>query len=74
MYVGKGNVYPLLVGVQIGPATIEITVKVLPKLEKDIAHLQAMPSLGLYPKNFIYGYKNTCLSKLIAALFAIARK
>lgn len=74
MYVGKGNVYPLPVGVQIGPATIKITVKVLPKLEIGIAHLQAMPSLGLYPEDSIYGYRNTCLSMLIAVLFTIARK
>lgn len=74
MCVGRRNIYPLPVGVQIGAVTVEITVKVLPKLEIDIAHLPAMPSLGLYPEDSIHCCRNTCLSMLIAALFTIARK
>lgn len=52
MYVGEGNIYSLPVGVQIGAATLEITVMFLQKLEIDIPHAQLYPPwpmpTGLY--------------------------
>ena len=41
---GKGDNFALLVGVQIGAATMEISAKTPPKLEIDLPELERWPS------------------------------
>lgn len=46
---GKSNTYSLLVGVQIGAATIEISVwRFLKMLEIDLPHDSVIPLLGIF--------------------------
>lgn len=61
----KGNTYSLLVGVQTGAATMEISVVV----PQDPATL----FLCIFSKGSTSYYRDTCLSVFISALFIIAR-
>jgi hypothetical protein len=71
----KRNTPPLLVGLQAGTTTLEISLEsiflrllgiVLPKDP-------AIPLLGIYPKDAPTCNKDTCSTMFISALFLIAR-
>jgi hypothetical protein len=68
----KKNTPPLLVGLQAGTTTLEISLAVLRKLEIDISEDPAI-LLGIYPKDSPIYNKDTYSTLFIAALFIIAR-
>ena len=65
----KGNTPPLLVGMQIYKATLEITMGVSQKSGNQIPQDTTIPLLGIYPKDAQSYYKDICS----AAYFVIAR-
>jgi hypothetical protein len=77
----KRNTPPLLVGLQAGTITLEISLAVPQKtghsttvLPVDPAiPLLGIPLLGIYPEDVPTGNKDTCYTMFIAALFIIAR-
>jgi hypothetical protein len=69
----KGNTPPLLVGLQAGTNTLEISLRFLRKLDIMLSKDSAIPLLGIYPENVPTCNKETCSTMLIAALFIIAR-
>ena len=56
----KGNPCALLVGMQIGEATVENTMEFPQKTKNGIAFDPAIPLLGLYPKSPETLSKRTC--------------
>jgi hypothetical protein len=58
----KKNTPPLLVGLQAGTNTLEISYVV-----------PAIPLLGIYPEDVPTCNKDTCSTMFIAAIFIIAR-
>ena len=65
----KRNPCVLLVGMQIGAATVEIIWRVLKKLKIELPY-DPVILLGIYPKNIkILIQKDTCTPMFIAALF-----
>ena len=69
----KRNTPPLLVGLQAGTTTLEISLAVLRKLDIVLPEVPAIPLLGIYPKDSPTSNKDTCSTMFIAALFIIAR-
>jgi hypothetical protein len=74
-YQGKANekakwAPPLLVGLQAGTTTLEISLAVPQKIRPEDP---AIPLLGIYPEDVPTGKKDTCSTMFIAALFIIAR-
>jgi hypothetical protein len=69
----KKNRPPLLVGLQIGTTTLEISPQFLGNLEIFLPEDSAIPLLGIYPKDIPPHHKDTCSTMLTAALFVIAR-
>jgi hypothetical protein len=70
----KRNTPPLLVGLQAGTTTLEISLVVPQKtghtvLPEDLA----ISLLGIYPEDVPTDNKDTCSTMFIAALFIIAR-
>jgi hypothetical protein len=63
----KRNTPPLLVGLQVGTTTLEISLAVPQKIGHTI------PLLGIYPEDAPTCNKDTCSTMFIAALFIIAR-
>jgi hypothetical protein len=63
----KRNTSPLLVRLEAGKTTLEISLWVPQKIEHTI------PLLGIYPEDIPTYKKNTCSTMFIAALFIIAR-
>lgn len=53
---------------KIGATTVEISVTILGKLEKD----SDIQFLGICPKDFLSYHRDTCSSIFIDALFTIA--
>jgi hypothetical protein len=68
----KRNTPPLLVGLQAGTTTLEISLVVPRKLDIVLPEDPAIPLLGIYPDAPIYN-KNTYFTMFISALFIIAR-
>ena len=69
----KGNPSALLVGMQIGVATVENSMEFLQKTPNGTASDQAIPLLALYTKNpETPRQKNLCTPMFIAAQFKIA--
>jgi hypothetical protein len=66
----KRNTSPLLLVLQTGTTTLEISLAVLQKTEHSTT---AIPLLGIYPEDAPTCNKNTCSTMFIAALFIIAR-
>ena len=70
----KGNPSALLVGMQIGAATVENNMEFPQKAKNGTAFDPAIPLLGLYPKNPETPIqKNLCIPLFIAAQFTIAK-
>ena len=46
----KGNPRALLLGMQIGTATVENSTELFQKVRKELAYDSAVPLLGIYPK------------------------
>ena len=69
----KKNTPPLLVGLQDGTTTLEISLVVPRKLDMTLPEDPAIPLLGIYPKNSPACNKDTCSIMVIAALFIRAR-
>ena len=61
----------LLVRLQNGTVTLDISVRVLKKLKIDLP--QDLPLLGIYPKNSISYSRDTFSSVFSAVLFLIVR-
>jgi hypothetical protein len=61
----------LLVGLQAGTTTLEISLVVPQKIE--LPENSLIPLLGIYPKDAPTCNKGTCSTMFIAALFIIAR-
>ena len=71
----KGNPSALLVGMQTGVATVEISMEFPQKTKNGTPFDPAVPLLGLYPKNPKSPIqKNLCTPVFIAGLFAIAKR
>ena len=70
----KGNPSTLLVGMQTGEANVENSMEFPQKLKVELPFVQAIPLLGLYPKNpETPVQKNLCTPMFIAAQFTIAK-
>ena len=69
----KRNTPPLLVGLQTGTTTLEISWQFLRKLDIVLLEDPAIPLLGIYPEDAPTCKKDTCSTMFIAALFIIAR-
>jgi hypothetical protein len=67
----KRNTAPLLVGLQTGTTTLEISLEVRRKLE--IAEDPAILLFGIYPTDAPQCHKGTCSTMFIASLYVIAR-
>ena len=68
----KRNIPPLLVGLQAGTTTLEISLVVPQKLDIVLPEDPAIPLLGISPEDVPTGNTDTCSTMFIAALF-IAR-
>ena len=68
----KGNPLALLVGMQIGAATMENNMEVPQKLKIELPYGPAIPLLGIYLDKTIIR-KDTCTPTFIAALFTTAK-
>ena len=70
----KGNPHTLLVGVQIGTATVENSMELPQKLKMGLLCDPAIPFLGIYLKKpTILIRKNMCTSVFITVLFTVAK-
>jgi hypothetical protein len=69
----KRNTPPLLVGLQAGTTTLEISWQFLIKLDLVLTKDSAIPLLGIYPEDVPMCNKDTCFTSFIAALFIIPR-
>jgi hypothetical protein len=70
---GKGSTSPLLVRVQAGTATMEMSMEVSQKAENQSTTSSAIALLGRYPKDSTSYYRDNCSCMFIATLFIIAR-
>ena len=68
----KRNTPLLLVGMQVGSTTLEISLAV-PQKTGHVPEDPAIPLLGIYPEDSLACSKDTCCTMFIAALFIIAR-
>ena len=64
---------PLLVGMQVGTTTLEITLVVHQKTVHNTSRGPAKPLLGIYPEDSRACNKDTCSTMFIADLIIIAR-
>ena len=69
----KRNTPPLLVGLQAGTTTLEISLVDPQKLDIVLPEDPAIPLLGIYPEDAPTCNKDTCSTMFIAALFIKAR-
>ena len=70
----NGNPLALLVGIQIGAATLENSVEVLKKLKIDLPYDPAIALLGIDPRDTgVLMHRGTCTPMFIAALSTIAK-
>jgi hypothetical protein len=69
----KRNIPPLLVGLQDGTTTLEISLVVGQKIEHSIPEDPAILLVGIYPEDVPTCNKNTCSTMFITALFIIDR-
>ena len=68
----KWNSPTLLLGMQIGTATMENSIEIPQKLKIELPYELAIPLLGIYPKKILI-QKDSCTSLFIAVLFTIAK-
>jgi hypothetical protein len=64
---------PLVVGLQAGTTTLEISLMVPQETEHSTMGRSAIPLLGIYPEDVPTSNKDTCSTIFLAALFIIAR-
>jgi hypothetical protein len=69
----KRNPPPLLVGLQAGITTLEISLDLPRKLDIILLEDPTIPLLSIYPEDTPTCNKDTCSSMYIANLFIIAR-
>jgi hypothetical protein len=69
----KRNTPPLLVGLQTGTCTLEISLAVTQKIGHSTLEDPAILLLGIYPEEFPTCNKNTCSTMFLADLLIIAR-
>ena len=70
----KGNLFALLVGMQIGAATVENRMEFTQKLKMELLFDPEIPVLGIYHKNHeTLIQKNICTPMFTAALLTIAK-
>ena len=69
----KRNTPPLLVGLQAGTTTVEISLWVLRKLNIVLLEDPAILLLGIYSEDAPTCNKDTCSTMFIATLFIIPR-
>ena len=70
----KGSPFALLVGMQIGAATVESSMEIPQKLKMDLSFDPVIPLLGIYLKEPKSGIrKNISTPMFIAALFTITK-
>ena len=70
----KGNPFVLLVGTQIGAATVESSMNISQKIKKYLPFDPVIPLLGIYPKKpKTLIWKNISTPMFIAALFTITK-
>ena len=70
----KGNPFALLVGMQIGGATVENSIEILQKIKMELLFDPALSLLEIYPKDpKILIQKNIGTSMFIARLFSITK-
>ena len=71
----NGNPNPLLVGMQIGAASMENSMEIPQKIKIEICYDPAIPLLGVYPKNLKSTIqRGLCTPMFISAWFTIAKK
>jgi hypothetical protein len=70
----KRNTPPLVVGLQAGTTTLEISLVVPQKIEHSSTRRTSNTLLGIYPEDAPTCNKDTCSIMFIAALFIIARR
>ena len=68
----KRNPPTLLLGMSVGTATMENSMRFLKKLKIELSYDPGIPLLGTYPEKTLFG-KDTCTPMFIAALFTIAK-
>jgi hypothetical protein len=71
----KRNTPPLLLGLQAGTTSLEISLAIPQNIEYTFTGISSntAPLLGIYPEDAPTGNKDTCSTMFIAALFIIAR-
>ena len=69
----KRNTPPLLVGLQAGTVTLEISLSIPQKIGHSTTGRSRNSSPGYIPEDVSTGNKDTCSTMFIAALFIIAR-
>ena len=70
----KRNPHTLLVGLQIGTATMENSMLFLKRLRIDLPYVLAIPLLDIYPTDLkTHIHKDICTPMFIAALFTVTR-
>ena len=69
----EGNAHPLLVGIKICAATVEISLAVSQETGSQPPSGPSNSTLGNYPRDALSYYKSICSAMFIAALFVIAR-
>jgi hypothetical protein len=69
-FLGKGNVYTVLVGMQIHPATIEISVNISQKTKNFKEHMIQVYHSCVYTEGIkVRRKRDTYISMFITALF-----
>ena len=70
----KGNHSELLVGMQIGTATVESSMEILQKIKMKLPHGPEIPLLVIYPKKTVtLIWMNVGTPMFTAVLFTIAK-
>ena len=67
------NTPPLLVGLQAGTTTLEVSLAVPQKIGHSTTRGPSYTTPGIYPKDAPTCNKDTCSTMFIAAIFIIAR-
>lgn len=73
-YFGCGDPDSLVVGMQIGIATLEINIENLQQLNTNLPHDPVISCLDIYPKELASYSTYPCSSVFSVPLFTIARK
>jgi hypothetical protein len=71
--VEKEGHFSILVGLQAGTTTLEISLQFLRKLDIVLPEDPTIPPLGIYSEDVPTGKKDTCSTMFIAFLFILAR-